>query len=424
MSASLSSFRQQHVEHSVSRRRQCVPARAQTRRWRYHALSVVAKHSLARTSSEQEYQLQQTDSDDLDIGSREDIWESFANNVSGEWEGVTATFTPRGEPEQLPEHYVPSAFREWGVELWDWQSQCSSTVSTDGSKQLKSTVRRLMPTVGCEADAIAFTEEQCGSSSSSSSSTLGGSTPGSTLLIAKRDGSYNTGPRLWPQDEKVTTMQIEHCLVLPQEEKSSQLRFRVKIVQNFKRAWTAGRPWRLVSIDLHKEKYDGPYTGKRELAGCGGGQPGIAQQPHLAAQMLAGSWQTCTDASTSQPDTILVDSSGGTCKHISSQSVGSEPRPLELQDDAGTGAVSASSANSDELVITTLLPLQAWSMVRLSAPGKVSEVAAGVLLPCSVEQQDQQDSTLVSARMTCSRRSYDETGADAGGAIAVLQQQQ
>lgn len=58
-------------------------------------------------------------------------------HLTGEWEGVTATFTPSGDPEQLPERYVPGAFRDWGVELWDWQSQCSSTVTDDGSRQLK-----------------------------------------------------------------------------------------------------------------------------------------------------------------------------------------------------------------------------------------------------------------------------------------------
>ena len=43
---------------------------------------------------------------------------------TGEWEGVTATFSADGSPQQLPERYVPGAFRDWGVELYDWQSQC------------------------------------------------------------------------------------------------------------------------------------------------------------------------------------------------------------------------------------------------------------------------------------------------------------
>jgi hypothetical protein len=46
---------------------------------------------------------------------------------------VTASFSGAGEPQQLPEHYVPQAFRDWGVELWDWQSQCSCLATPDSS---------------------------------------------------------------------------------------------------------------------------------------------------------------------------------------------------------------------------------------------------------------------------------------------------
>lgn len=64
-------------------------------------------------------------------------------------------------------------------------------------------MRRLMPTVGCEADAIAFTEEE-GSSGSSGSSSSGasvdaaGSSSGQAMLFAA-DGSYNSGAdACWP----------------------------------------------------------------------------------------------------------------------------------------------------------------------------------------------------------------------------------
>ena len=36
-------------------------------------------------------------------------------------------FAPEGALLPLPEHYVPEAYREWGVELFDWQTQCSCT---------------------------------------------------------------------------------------------------------------------------------------------------------------------------------------------------------------------------------------------------------------------------------------------------------
>jgi hypothetical protein len=66
-------------------------------------------------------------------------------------------------------------------------------------------VRRLMPTVGCEADAIAFTEEQSGGSSSSSGDgPAAAAADAGVLLVASADGSYSTGKqqavcstRLW-----------------------------------------------------------------------------------------------------------------------------------------------------------------------------------------------------------------------------------
>jgi hypothetical protein len=61
---------------------------------------------------------------------------------AGEWEGITATFSPAGQPQPLPEHYVPGAFREWGVELWDWQSQCSCLAVPEGGPDSASTDSR------------------------------------------------------------------------------------------------------------------------------------------------------------------------------------------------------------------------------------------------------------------------------------------
>lgn len=37
------------------------------------------------------------------------IWQGFTDSVSGEWEGVTASFNPDGSPIPLPEYYVPQA---------------------------------------------------------------------------------------------------------------------------------------------------------------------------------------------------------------------------------------------------------------------------------------------------------------------------
>ena len=46
--------------------------------------------------------------------------------------------------------------REWGVKVYDWHTQHSTIAGPEG---LTSQLKRLMPIVGCEADAVAFEEE-------------------------------------------------------------------------------------------------------------------------------------------------------------------------------------------------------------------------------------------------------------------------
>ena len=76
---------------------------------------------------------------------------AFADNASGEFEGHHISVDPvRGDVSTLPAHYVPDAFREWGVEIFDWQSQCSTTPREGG---LYVRDARFVPVVGCEADA-------------------------------------------------------------------------------------------------------------------------------------------------------------------------------------------------------------------------------------------------------------------------------
>ena len=45
---------------------------------------------------------------------------------------------------------MPQEFRDWEVRLVDWQTQCSMLATAEG---VTYSLKRLMPTVGCEADA-------------------------------------------------------------------------------------------------------------------------------------------------------------------------------------------------------------------------------------------------------------------------------
>lgn len=80
------------------------------------------------------------------------IWEEFGSSVSGEWDGYSAEFSMFGEPLQLPSSLVPDAFLEWEQTIQDWQIQCP-TLAHPEQGHLGYKIIRLLPTVGCEADA-------------------------------------------------------------------------------------------------------------------------------------------------------------------------------------------------------------------------------------------------------------------------------
>lgn len=75
--------------------------------------------------------------------------------------------------------------------------------------ELRYAVKRLMPTVGCEADATAFIDEE-----TRALAALDGSLcPAQTYLP---EGSFNSGPRSL-SEKGATTARVEHCLALPSE---------------------------------------------------------------------------------------------------------------------------------------------------------------------------------------------------------------
>lgn len=64
-----------------------------------------------------------------------------------------------GQALELPEHFVPSAYREWDVHLYDWQTQCSAQ-ALQGGEGLRVSLKRLMPSVGVRACPLLGLEAQ------------------------------------------------------------------------------------------------------------------------------------------------------------------------------------------------------------------------------------------------------------------------
>lgn len=194
-----------------------------------------------------------------------DAWKSFTDRVVGEWDGVCATFDTNGEARELPEYYVPQAYRDWDVQLYDWQSQCSINSTETG---LMCVTRRMMPTVGCEADAIAFTEE-------APEDLISGNR--NAFFSANGISTQSPGPAM--TDEKSFDCKAEHILTLGNDQ-------RIRMVHLLKKMGPE-RQWRVQGIEVHVEKKDSEYHGRRELTGCGGGMDPFAKTEALSMDEVA-----------------------------------------------------------------------------------------------------------------------------------------
>lgn len=205
----------------------------------------------------------------------EDLWQTFTRNVAGEWEGVTATFGPDGHPEQLPEAAVPREYSDWDITLYDWQSQCSMLPTSSGIQCL---TKRIMPTVGCEADAQTFLQE---------SRSLFEAPPADSSHSVLRNGTYSTSNCLSLSDAQA--LRCEHCIMLGEQH-------RIRLVQHLTSA-KATEPWQLASVELHHERYDQPYNAGAQLSGCGGGMNNFAEHDTLDASRLQQEWNLQSSSS-------------------------------------------------------------------------------------------------------------------------------
>ena len=63
----------------------------------------------------------------------EDVWEDFVAAHAGEYAGAAATFDGKtGRAMPLPERYVPDAFKEYGVDVMEWQIVTRGAMTNDG----------------------------------------------------------------------------------------------------------------------------------------------------------------------------------------------------------------------------------------------------------------------------------------------------
>ncbi len=162
---------------------------------------------------------------------------------------------------------MPDEYRNWGVEIKGFESLTSSELV---SSALRTKRTRVLPSVGCEADAVV-------PETSEITTTGFGDTPES---VGFENGSYSVGPLRISDD---VAAKSSFCLVEPDTEiDKPRTRVRVECGDVL-----AGRG----VLDIHVEVWDAPFCDGAVLPGCGGSSVSFADAPPLdSARELPGIW--------------------------------------------------------------------------------------------------------------------------------------
>ncbi|KAJ0077155.1 hypothetical protein Patl1_35603 [Pistacia atlantica] len=223
-------------------------------------------------------------------------WPEFAKNVSGEWDGHGADFTSKGIPIELPESVVPEAYREWEVKVLDWQTQCPTLAQPEESFMFYKTIK-LLPTVGCEADAA--------TQYSIDERNIGGEVNKVSTFAYQSGGCYVA---VWPVGDHGTyrLLELEHCLINPQDRES-----RVRIIQVVREE---NKKMVLKNITVFCEQWYGPFRNGEQLGGCAIRDSGFAATDAMKASEMVGVWQgpsavACFTSSQNNPPQELLGGS-------------------------------------------------------------------------------------------------------------------
>ncbi|WVZ55300.1 hypothetical protein U9M48_005976, partial [Paspalum notatum var. saurae] len=204
-------------------------------------------------------------------------WAEFAARVSGEWDGFGADFTASGEAVELPESVVPAAYREWGVRVLDWQTQCPTLADPAAPCALHYRLVRLLPTVGCEADAATVHTSHRRHAASAAA------------FAYAAAGSYVAA---WPRGP-APVLEVEHCVVRPPGGCADDVvSSRVRVVQTV----ALGREPRLRGIKVFSEQWYGPFRNGEQLGGCAVREAAFAAGERLDASEVLGTWESAAAA--------------------------------------------------------------------------------------------------------------------------------
>lgn len=214
-------------------------------------------------------------------------WSEFARNISGEWDGFGADFTVDGKPIELPENVVPNAYRDWEVKVFDWQTQCPTLAQPENSSAIYKLIK-LLPTVGCEADAATrFSIDE---------RMIGGADNMVSAFAYQSSGCYTA---VW-STQSSRVLELEHCLIDPRDKES-----RVRIIQVIGVDEKQGLV--LKNIKVFIEQWYGPFRNGDQLGGCAIRDSAFALTKALSGSQVSGVWQCSNSIASFQdsPNSIL-----------------------------------------------------------------------------------------------------------------------
>jgi hypothetical protein len=167
-----------------------------------------------------------------------DVWDDFVAAHAGEYAGASATFDPRtGAAVPLPSNYVPDAFKEYGVDVMEWQIVTSGGMTSDGDG-LRLETKKLYPEAGCEygKNDVAFAE---------SHDVCAGGQMGKMFIV---QGCYCDGPKTLP--ECVEGAEVGFAFAFAEEEAPRERR---RISLRVRAAPGQRRNWELCGIEITHE---------------------------------------------------------------------------------------------------------------------------------------------------------------------------
>ncbi|KAK8527781.1 hypothetical protein V6N13_085588 [Hibiscus sabdariffa] len=268
----------------------------------------------------------QLQNSNLTADAADNTWSEFSRNVSGEWDGFGADFSIEGNPIELPESVVPEAYREWEVKVYDWQTQCP-TLAEPGENIMTYKNIKLLPTVGCEADAA--------TRYSIDERNIGGVANEVSAFAYHSSGCYTA---VWPVANN-GLLELEHCLINPRDRES-----RVRIIQVVR---VDGTKFVLHSVRVFCEQWYGPFRNGDQLGGCAIRDSAFASTAATKISDAVGVWQG--------PNAIASFGSSG------------DNFLQELKDNG----VMKLKRNESNLI---LLPKQLWCSLKESGGETCSEV--------------------------------------------------